>query len=258
MSSLACITGATSGIGEELSYLLANKQIPLLLTGRNYAKLEELKENLSVHTKVITIEADLADNHGRQKVLEAIYNYVPTLLINNAGRGIYGSFDSQDPKIHIDLLRVNNEALVALTYACIKALKEHQKKGIIMNISSVAAFYPLPYIALYSASKAFVNHFSQAVDLEMKDEGIRVLASCPGAIKTNFRERSGGREVKEFNAYEMTAKFAAQEIYRQIENKTPLHIFDWKYRLLTRLFLLIPKSLQGKMLKKNLKKIYAK
>ena len=114
-----------------------------------------------------------------------------------------------------------------------------------MNISSAAAFQVFPYFSVYSASKAFVNQLSQSLDYELKPHGVRVLASCPGMVATQFRRRaSGGFEAQPpSSSAVMTPYYAAQKIWSQIQKRKPLDIFNWKYGLMAFLSkYVLPKS----------------
>lgn len=251
--NLALVTGATSGIGEALAKLLASKGVPLLLTGRNQAKLEELRSSLK--TKVEVIAADLSLKEDRKKIVDLIYDRKVDLLINNAGFGVYGEIVSAETEALLNMIELDVMAVVELTVGAAKSMKKNDQKGVIMNISSAAAFHVLPNFAVYSASKAFLNSFSYAVDFELMDAGIRVLASCPGRVATAFQSRaSGGKIQAGKSGLFMTSEFAAEEIWRQIVNETPIHIFDWRYRLSTFLAYLVPTSWAAKIGRKFIKK----
>ena len=111
----------------------------------------------------------------------------------------------------------------------------------ILNVSSAAAFYVMPNMAVYAAAKAFVNQFSQSLDYEFKHVGVRVLTLCPGMVSTQFQGRAGG-SIDQNQGGVMTASFVAEQIWNQIEGLNPLLVIDWKYRLLTRLSFFLPSS----------------
>lgn len=238
---LALITGATSGIGKAACELFAQKGLNLIITGRNEQELQHLQETLSRQVSVQAIQADLSSAEGRQRLIEVLHAQVPDLVINNAGFGLYGGILTYPTKEQVEILEVNGRALLELTVEAARALVSSNQKGVILNISSSAAFQILPNMAVYAASKAFVNHFSQAFDFEVKDYGIRVLTLCPGMVATDFQARAGGGIDKQ-QVGVMTAAFVAEQIWSQIERLEPLLIIDWKSRLLTFFSFLMPKS----------------
>jgi len=245
---LALITGATSGIGEALAKLLASKKTPLILTGRNEKILASLKEELGKQVAVTTIQSDLSSIRDRALLVHQIESHVPDLVINNAGFGLYGDALSHPIAEQLNMLEVDGAAYLELTLAAAQALRKAQKGGVILNVSSAAAFQIMPGLAVYAASKAFVNSFSQALDFELKKWGIRVLSSCPGYVTTGFAKRAAGRPIKPKKKLgSMTPEFAAEEIFRQIEKGKRLHIFDWKFRLATWFSYLVPKALSAKV-----------
>lgn len=227
--TLALVTGASSGIGEAIARLLAKKKIPLILTGRNEAKLAALSREL--HAEVLP--ADLSQPAARAKLKQLIRELAPDLVINNAGFGLYGPALSQDIGKLKEMLAVNGEAVMEISLEAAKTLQQRGKKGTILQVSSAAGEVDVfPGFAVYAASKAFVTHFSLSLDAELAPFGIRVLTACPGVITTSFSERAGGSQT--FLAErrgQMTSAFAAEEIWRQICLGRNFWIFNWKYRL---------------------------
>lgn len=250
--SLALVTGATSGIGKALCPLLIKEGFSLLVTGRNEKELQTLEQDFP--GKIIkALPADLSNEDGRQTVIALIHEYAPTLIINNAGFGLYGEALSYSTEEQKQVVEVNVLAVVELTLEAARALVSTQKKGVILNVSSAAAFQVAPNLSVYASSKAFVNTFSQSLDEEFRPYGIRVLATCPGMVKTSFSERAGG-QVRSKMQQEgvMNPEFIAEEIWRQIQSKQPLRIVDWKYRVLTYLSYLLPKKWVATMFKQTI------
>lgn len=237
----ALITGATSGIGKATAELFAQKGIDLILSGRNLQELQHLKENLSQKVNVQMIPADLATSEGRKCIIDALYTQTPDLIINNAGFGLYGEALTYSTNEQVSILEVNTKAVLEITLEAGRSLVSSNKKGIILNLSSVAACQVLPDMAVYAASKACVNSFSQALDFEFKKYGIRVLTLCPGMVATNFQSRAGGKIDKQ-QVGVMSASFVAEQIWKQIERLNSFLIIDWKYRFLTFLSCLLPSS----------------
>lgn len=245
----ALITGASSGIGKELAALLASKGYKLILCGRDQEALYQSRSD------GIIIAGDLTTPPARQAVIAAIHQYKPQLIINNAGIGHYGKFEDVQKDRHLNMIELNISALVDITYEAISMFEETGIDGKIVNISSVAGFIVFPYHAVYSATKAFVTQFSQSVDAEVSEKGIRVLVSCPGVVKTKFRERAAEGKSKVEGNEAMTVSYAAKRIWNQIESEIAVDIFDWRYHLMVfacRYF--IPTFVSNAFLKRKMKK----
>ena len=194
----AVVTGASSGLGEEFAWQLAARVERLVLVARRGALLEELAARIHAEfprVEVAVHEADLTQAGGCEGLAEMLDRVVWSAhwLINNAGMGDYGEFSSAEwPKIEA-MLRLNIEALTRLTHLVLPAMIQHGF-GAILNVSSLASLLPIPDFAVYAATKAYVTSFSEALRIELKDHGIRVLAVCPGPVHTGFGEtaqRSG-------------------------------------------------------------------
>lgn len=250
--NLALVTGASSGIGRALCDKLAAEGIDLIIHGRDLNRLEEAAGTLRSKVNVQIIRADLADPKERKVVIELIHQRLPDLVVNNAGFGLYNEAINYPVEAEMEILEVNGMALLELTLETAKTLKAAKRKGIIMNVSSVAGFFVFPGSAVYAASKSFVNYISQSLDYELKKDGVRVLAACPGMVDTGFRVRAGGTPLKERKGI-MTSEYAANQIWKQIMQLKPLHIFDWKYRLAVFAQYIIPKSIYVKILMKRIK-----
>jgi uncharacterized protein len=252
----AFITGASSGLGRALCHLLADKGIPLIITGRDQSKLEVLAHELKV--PVICQAVDLADPTSRSGLVRLLHNEAPTLIINNAGFGLYGESLDHPSQEQLDILEVNAKALLELTLEGARAMIDRKERGIILNISSAAGFFPFPLFSVYAASKAFVTHLSQALDVEFAPHGVRVLTCCPGQIATSFRARAAKGFPQKADLRTMSAEKAARLIYRQIEKGKPLQIIDWRTRILTSIARLLPNPLLLKILKASLTSRYKK
>lgn len=250
---LALITGATSGIGRATCEYFARKGIDLLISGRDQEQLTLLQHDLSPQVSVEILQADLKLARDRQRLIDSIHERIPDIVINNAGFGLYGEALTYSTNEQVDILEVNGRAVLEITLETARTLMSVGKKGIILNVSSVAAFQICPTLAVYGASKAFVNQFSQAFDFEFKRHGIRVLTLCPGMVATNFQKRAGGK-IDSRKVGVMSSSFVAEQIWTQIERLDPLTIIDWKYRLMTFLCSFIPKRLRAHAFESLIKK----
>lgn len=187
----ALITGASSGLGLEFARQLAPRVETLILVSRREEVLEEIARGLvgqHPHLGVKVFASDLVNDAGRNHLINLLSreDLFPDCLVNNAGRGDYGEFRTADWSKTEDMIRLNVEALTHLAHALLPGLIA--RRGAILNVSSLASALPIPDFAVYAATKAYVTSFSEALRLELRDQGVRVLAACPGPVKTNFGE----------------------------------------------------------------------
>jgi uncharacterized protein len=190
----ALITGASSGIGEAFAETLAAKGSNVILVARSKGKLEGLASTLrkSCGIAAEVVVADLSEAGAPDEVFARVQELGlhVDILINNAGFGSHGAFHSLPIDKMQDMIALNILALARLTHLFLTRMVE-RRDGIIVNVASTAAFQPVPYMAIYGASKAFVLSFSEALWAEYRSQGIRVLALCPGATQTEFFKVAG-------------------------------------------------------------------
>ncbi len=183
------ITGASSGIGESFARKLAGKKHNLVLVARNEEKLAKLCDELMAEHEIMAhyVAIDLIDYQADVRLFKETENNGMEVewLINNAGFGSMGDFAELDLERELEMIGLNIMALVALTHRYIHRMRAN-RRGTIINVSSTAGFQPLPFMATYGATKAFVTSFSEAIAEENRRHGIRVLNLCPGSTKTNF------------------------------------------------------------------------
>lgn len=210
-TKIALITGASSGIGAELARCFARGGWELHLVARREDLLHQLAAELPTKTTVHAL--DLTDENARVRLIEALQGIPVSCLVNNAGFGDYGPFaDSDWPKTEA-LLRLNIEALTHLTRAFLPAMLE-RRQGKILNVGSVAAFFPGPLMAVYYASKAFVLSFSEALATEVQGSGVSVTCLCPGATKSEFQKRARLKDSKLSDAVMMSSEEVARAGYK--------------------------------------------
>jgi short-subunit dehydrogenase len=192
--STVLVTGASSGLGAEFARQLAARGSNLILVARRLDRLDALKTELeSKHGVTATaIVADLTASRASATLVANVKKLgLPVhSLINNAGFGTHNQFDDEDAAQVHDEVALNVSAVVDLTKAFWPELREHGT-GVLVNVASAAGFQPIPKMAVYGASKAFVLSFTEALWYEAKGSGLRVLALCPGATETEFFETSG-------------------------------------------------------------------
>lgn len=188
----ACVTGASSGIGECFARRLARDDYELVLVARSGERLEALAEELRRlrHARVAVRPTDLTDAGALEALAAELAEAPPELLVNNAGFGTVGRFAELDPAREEALVRLNVWAVVRLTRAVLPGMLS-RGHGSVVNVSSLAGDAPSAYTATYAASKAFVTSFSQAVAEEVRGGGVRVQALLPGFTRTAFQENAG-------------------------------------------------------------------
>lgn len=183
------ITGASSGIGEAFARRLAAEGHNLVLAARSEKTLHELCDRLMVNHKITAhyVALDLSQHGAAARLIDETsrHGFEIDWLINNAGFGSVGDFATLDIDRETQMIDLNVFALVAITHSYLKGMRE-RGGGVIINVSSAAGFQPIPFMATYAATKAFVTSFSEAIAEENRPYGIQVLALCPGSTKTNF------------------------------------------------------------------------
>ena len=216
----ALITGASAGIGLELAHEFARNRHPVVLVARNEAKLNEVAAELThaCGVEASVIAGDLGQRSGPTSLLAEVERRKLDIdiLVNNAGVMETGAFKDADTETLLGIARLNIEALTALTSLFLKPMIA-RGKGRILNVASLAAFQPLPSMAVYAASKAYVLSLTEALAEELRGTGVTVSALCPGFTDTNMVE-SAKRENAAFRALpsELIAdpKSVAREGYR--------------------------------------------
>lgn len=185
----ALITGASGGIGYELAKIAASKKMNLVLVARSKEKLDQLRKELKdkYQVKVWIFVHDLSNPDTLPELVEEIdsLSLEINILINNAGFGDYGKYLETSPGRELEMINLNVYALTYLTKIFFRRMV-HAGKGRIMNLSSVAAFMPGPYMSVYYATKAYVQSFTEALSAEAHGTGVTLTALCPGPTESNF------------------------------------------------------------------------
>jgi short-subunit dehydrogenase len=197
MNKTVLVTGGSTGIGAAFARELARRKANLVLVARGEARLRALAAALERDhgVQVHAAPADLARPGAAKSLRETVQarGLTVDVLVNNAGFATYGQFETLSIEAQREEIDLNIGALVELTWAFLPDVLE--KRGGIINVASTAAFQPVPYMAVYGATKAFVLSFSEALWAEYRDRGVRVLALCPGATDTPFFDRVGAEEA---------------------------------------------------------------
>ena len=182
---IAIITGASSGMGREFVKRLAaiHSYDEIWVIARRRERLEELSGQVDAKIRAIPLDLTKSESFEELKnLLEAEKPEVKT-LVNASGFGVFEKFENIPLSQQLDMIDLNDKALVAVTYIVLPYLKSGSE---VYQIGSLSSFQPVPYIATYGASKAFVLSFTRAVNAEYKKSGIKMMAVCPGWVKTAF------------------------------------------------------------------------
>ncbi len=219
------MTGASAGIGEALARRLARDKRSLVLVARRADRLEVLGRELTAQhgVQVHVVAQDLAQTGAAERVLAEVERRGLTVdwLINNAGFGTYGRFAELPVARELEEIRLNVETLVEFTGRCVPGMVA-RRRGAIINIASVGAFAPSPYMATYAATKAFVLSFTEALAYEVRDAGVHVLCVCPGFTRTEFQDHAHVDTSSVPSMAWMTADEVADETVRAVGRKTVL------------------------------------
>jgi uncharacterized protein len=233
MEQNALITGATAGIGYEFAELLAAKGFALALVARDQARLAERARSLEARHKiqVKTLAKDLSNPASAPDIFQELQrqNFPVSVLINNAGFGVYGLFAETDLARELEMLQVNMASLVQLTKLFLKPMLD-RREGRILNVASTASFQPGPRLSLYSATNAFVLSFSCALAVELKSTGVTVTTLCPGGTQTEFQPRAGMKPAT--SPRPMTARSVAEIGYEAMLKGRAIAVAGWQNKLM--------------------------
>ncbi|HUD10844.1 MAG TPA: SDR family oxidoreductase [Candidatus Saccharimonadia bacterium] len=209
------ITGASDGIGFALAGVFGVHGYRVIAVGSNKARLRQAQEELQQQGfEVVTLVQDLAVSESAKAVAEFLGRSGVTVdvLVNNAGYATFGAFSKNDYDTETREMQLNMVTLTQLTKLLLPAMIR-RGSGRILNISSMAAFYPGPYMAVYYATKAYVLHLSEALAIELKGTGVSVTALCPGPTQTGFAKRAGLSSSRMFSRTLPTARDVAESGY---------------------------------------------
>ena len=210
----ALVTGASSGIGYEISKYLAKRGYDIIAVARNKKALETLKSQIKTNVQIICMDLSIQDNCF--KLYEKLKDDEVDVLINNAGFGMYGNFDVLDVEKEIKMINVNILACDILTKLFLKKMKE-KNHGYILNVGSIAGFMPGPLMSSYYASKSYVVKLTEGIRKELKKSksGVSISVLCPGPVNTNFNETAGVKFAVKPLSSEYVAKYAIDMMFKK-------------------------------------------
>ena len=245
----ALVTGATSGIGRDITRYLASLNYEVYAVGRNIEKLEELQNELGKNVK--TIKMDISSKENCIALYEEIKDKNIDLLVNNAGFGVFGNFTETDLEKEVNLINTNITAVHVLTKLFLKDMVKNNK-GRILNVASIAGFAPGPLMAAYYSSKAYVLRLTESIYEELKKQKSNVTISvlCPGPVATNFNNVANVKFSIKALSSEYVAKYA---IDKTLKGKLVI-VPGMKIKILRILSKLSPDKLTMKMIYQNQKR----
>lgn len=236
MEKYTLITGASSGLGYEISKLYAKDKNNLILIARNLDILNELKDELikEYNIKVDVYSCDLSNINNLKEVVKNIKSkdYFISNLVNSAGFGDLHDFKDMDIDFNINLNEVNINALMYLTHTFLQDMLDINE-GRIINVSSIAGFLPSPYMSTYHASKAYVLYLSEAIQEEIRKTNVKLLCLCPGPFESNFKNIA--HNYKSFEKITpKSSKYIAEKAYKcSLKGKKRILIIGFNNKMLT-------------------------
>ncbi len=252
--SLAVVTGASSGIGFELAKVLAKNGYDLVIAAEN-ARLEAARKDLADMTDVISVQTDLAEYEGVEKLWNAVQatGRKVDIIAINAGIGVGGRFAETDLEKELKLIQLNVTSTVHLAKLAVKHMLANGT-GKILITSSIAGEMPAPLEAVYGASKAFDLSFSKALNYELKDSGITVTALQPGPTNTDFFRRAEMEDTKVGSEGKYTndpAEVAQQGYEALMSGKDHVFASSMKTKVQGELSKFMPESVKAAMHEKQ-------
>ena len=240
MAQWALVTGASVGIGESFTRLLASNGFNIALVARDEARLHEraasLREKFGVQTFVLP--ADLSTDAGCRSVEEYLSEFDIEVLINNAGFGINKAFSVSDLKAEQELLDVLVKTPMRLMHVVIPKMKE-RGSGTIINVSSVASFIAG---GTYSASKSYLTVLSESLNTELTGSGVKVSALCPGFTRTEFHQRGRMKMSGLPNFMWLNSDALVGQSWKDAQANKPVSIPGWQYKLLVAIISIAPRK----------------
>ncbi len=255
--NIALITGASSGIGEAFAHKLAALGRNVLLVARSEDKLisvcNELGRISSIRAQHIALDLSKPDSPERLFVETQKRGLTIDLLVNNAGFGALGEFANLDLARALNMIDLNVKAVVELTHRFLIPMRA-RKQGAIINVASTAGFQPVPFMATYAATKAFVLSFSEALWEENRPHGVQIMALCPGVTDTDFFEaaRIQRPSMRVAQAPEDVVDTALRALARGKSNA----VSGWTNLLVIEAERLVPRSIVVKMAGSMMRKQY--
>ncbi len=230
------ITGASGGIGLELAKVFAKNRFNLILVARSKDKLEKIKRDFMDKYKVKVCY--FVRNLSRMDNIRSLYDEIKEsnmpvyILINNAGFGYWGYIKNQEEENLTDMINLNITGLTLLTKLFLRDIEE-KGFGKILNVASIASFFPLPYGAVYGGTKAYVKSFTQALQAEYKNKNIQISLLCPPDVKTGFQEAAGFGHYEPKGIFSSNLEYVANTAFHEfMKNKSIIKPWSFAAKLI--------------------------
>ncbi len=239
----ALVTGASSGIGQAYATRLAAMGYNLILVARRRDRLEALASRLTetYGVRATVMPVDLATDAGVTAVEQLVAATEDLgILVNNAGFGMYGPFVEGDINRHLDMIRLHVLAVVRLTRAALPGMLA-RKRGAVVNVSSLIAFYPIYGSTTYTATKCYLRSFTEALHQELAGTGVRAQSLCPGFVRTEFQECADIQALAIPDGVWMAAEDVVAGSLRDLEVDRPVSVPGPIYRFLATLSVALPR-----------------
>ena len=253
MKKIAVITGASSGMGCEFANRIAKEYEldELWVIARRLERLQALAEEISF--PVVPIALDLTDEKSIEIYSKKLEEECPDVrvLVNASGVGRFGAFEDIDLGTHCSMIDLNSKAYVSMTYVTLPFMHEG---GEIYQLDSLSSFQPIPYIGVYAATKAFVLSFSRSLNVELKKKKIRVMAVCPGWVKTEFFDHAVKDDTIVYYNRFYTAEQVITRALRDMKKKKDVSVCGFATRMLVLLTKILPHRMVMKIWCKQQKK----
>jgi len=247
------LTGGSSGIGKSFIEHIGKltPDVPICNLSRRPA------EGFSAELKRRQVTVDLSDSASRSSAIGEVLDFLdeartdgPVLLINNAGFGSYGEFHQSDSTAQREIIEVNLNAIIDLTSGLMPTLL--RRGGVVMNVASITAFQPTPYIATYGATKAFLLQWGYSLRYELRDTGVKVMTVCPGSTVTPFHDRAGMQISGPTSKLAQTPDQVAAEALVALARGKAHVVTGWSNKLMSKLATILPwglaTSISGRVL----------
>ncbi len=251
---IAVFTGASSGMGREFVRQITEQQQfdEIWVIARRLDRLMEIKNEVSCPVRCISLDLTKAEALDEYKSLLEEHNPEVKVLVNASGYGKFGAFCDLPLDEQLGMIDLNDKALVAVTYITLPFLKDGSE---VYQVDSLSSFQPVPYIGVYAATKAFVLSFTRAVNCELRHTGIKMMAVCPGWVKTEFFDRAVVDEsvITYYNQF-FTSEQVVKRALRDMKKKKDVSVCGFKIRAQVLLTKILPHKMVMKIWLKQQKK----
>lgn len=253
--NIAVVTGASSGMGKEFVMRLVKDPSfdEIWVIARRKERLEALSREVSARIRPVALDLTKEESIEKYKKLLAKHKPIVSVLVNASGVGRFGAFENIELEAYYNMIDLNVKAYVAMTYATLPYMIEGSQ---IYQLDSLSSFQPVPYINVYGATKAFVLSFSRALNVELKPKKIRVMAVCPGWVRTEFFDHAATDNTIVYYNHFYTPEQVIKRAFKDMKKGKDVSICGFRVRMQVRLTKLLPHKLVMKIWCKQQKKPY--